>query len=55
MIIADSFSQQWYVGPIALKAGGAPFGADIGFELGCATTAILFPPLRYLEKRHFGR
>src|SRR5271170_276039 len=24
-------SQEWYVGPIALAAGGAPFGADLGF------------------------
>jgi purine-cytosine permease-like protein len=48
-------SQEWYVGPLALKAGGAPFGADIGFELGCGTTAILFPPLRYLEKKYVGR
>ena len=48
-------SQEWYVGPIALAAGGPPFGADLGFEMGFATTAILYPPLRYLEKRHFKR
>jgi hypothetical protein len=49
------FSQEWYVGPIALKAGPAPFGADIGFELGFGATAILYPPLRFLEHRYFGR
>jgi len=48
-------SQEWYVGPLALKAGGPPYGADIGFELGCGTTALLYPPLRYLEKKYFGR
>jgi purine-cytosine permease-like protein len=48
-------SQQWYVGPIALAAGGSPYGADLGFEMGFATTAILYPPLRYFEKRHFKR
>jgi purine-cytosine permease-like protein len=48
-------SQAWYVGPIALKVGGPPFGADIGFELGAATTAILYPPLRYIEKKYVAR
>jgi NCS1 nucleoside transporter family len=48
-------SQEWYVGPLALKAGPAPFGADIGFELGFGFTAILYPPLRFLEHRYFGR
>jgi len=48
-------SQEWYVGPIALKVGGPPFGADIGFELGFASTAILYPPLRFIEKRLVGR
>lgn len=48
-------SQAWYVGPIALKVGGPPFGADVGFELGFGTTALLYPPLRYFEKRYFGR
>ena len=48
-------SQAWYVGPLALKAGPAPFGADVGFELGFGSTALLYPPLRYLEKKCFGR
>jgi purine-cytosine permease-like protein len=48
-------SQAWYVGPIAIAAGGPPFGADIGFELSIATSLVLYPPLRYLEKKKFGR
>jgi NCS1 nucleoside transporter family len=48
-------SQEWYVGPISLLAGGAPYGADIGFELSIATCLLLYPPLRYLEKKKFGR
>jgi len=48
-------SQKWYVGPLALKAGPAPFGADIGFELGFGITTLLYPPLRYIEMKHFGR
>jgi purine-cytosine permease-like protein len=48
-------SQVWYVGPIALQAGGAPYGADIGFELSIATCLLLYPPLRYIEKKYVGR
>jgi len=48
-------SQEWYVGPLALQAGGAPYGADIGFELSIATCLVLYPPLRYLEKKYIGR
>jgi NCS1 nucleoside transporter family len=48
-------SQEWYVGPIALAAGEAPFGADIGFELSLVTAITLYPPLRYIEKRYVGR
>jgi NCS1 nucleoside transporter family len=48
-------SQEWYVGPIALAAGGAPYGADLGFELSIGTALLLYPPLRYLEKKYYGR
>jgi purine-cytosine permease-like protein len=48
-------SQEWYVGPIALAAGGAPYGADVGFEMGIAFSMLLYPPLRYIEKRYVGR
>ncbi|KAL8710762.1 MAG: hypothetical protein Q9220_004780 [cf. Caloplaca sp. 1 TL-2023] len=46
-------SQAWYVGPVAAMVGGV--GADIGVWLGCAFTMVIFPPLRYLELKKFGR
>jgi len=48
MAVMD-MSQVWYVGPPALLAGGAPYGAEIGIELSAATCFVLYPPLRYLE------
>lgn len=45
--------QLWYVGPVAAKVGG--IGADIGVWIGCAFALIVFPPLRYLELKKFGR
>jgi len=47
-------SQEWYVGPLALLAGGAPYGADIGIELSVGICLLLYPPLRYIEKKRFG-
>jgi NCS1 nucleoside transporter family len=47
-------SQVWYVGPLAILAGGPPYGADIGIELSVGTCLLLFPPLRYIEKKKFG-
>ncbi|KAI0439432.1 NCS1 nucleoside transporter [Xylaria telfairii] len=44
-----SIAQVWFTGPIAKKTG------DIGFELAFVTTAILYLPLRTLEKRLCGR
>ncbi|KAI4129766.1 MAG: hypothetical protein LQ338_002076 [Usnochroma carphineum] len=46
-------AQTWYVGPVAANIGG--IGADIGTWLGIAFALILFPPLRYLELKKFGR
>lgn len=46
-------AQTWYIGPVAEKVGG--IGADIGTWLGIAFTLVLFPPLRYLELKKFGR
>ncbi|TGO92055.1 hypothetical protein BPOR_0011g00050 [Botrytis porri] len=46
--------QIWYTGPIALMIGGE-YGGDIGDWLGIGFTAIVFPPLRYLELKKFGR
>jgi len=46
-------AQVYYVGVIAKKVG--LFGADFGFELAAAFSAITFPPLRYLEIKLTGR
>jgi len=46
-------AQVWYTGPIGGKIG--VFGADLGFELSAVFAAITYPPLRWLEIRHFGR
>ncbi|KAL9007427.1 MAG: hypothetical protein Q9173_007299 [Seirophora scorigena] len=43
--------QTWYVGPMAAKAGGA----DIGTWLGVAFALVLFPRLRHVELKKFGR
>ncbi|KAL9577155.1 MAG: hypothetical protein Q9203_007565 [Teloschistes exilis] len=45
--------QNWYMGPVAAKIGG--IGADIGVWLGCAFALVVFPPLRYLELKKYGR
>lgn len=42
-------SQSWYVGPIALRAGGG----DVGFELGFAFAAVGYAGLRVVELRLF--
>ncbi|CCL99400.1 uncharacterized protein FIBRA_01418 [Fibroporia radiculosa] len=47
-------AQVWYIGHIARHIGNPMYGGDIGFELSCAFTAIVFPPLRYIEKRYWG-
>ncbi|KAF8480312.1 NCS cytosine-purine permease, partial [Russula ochroleuca] len=44
-LVIPSMSQVWYTGPIARKTG------DIGFEVAMAVTALLYIPLRRLEKR----
>lgn len=48
-------SQPWYVGPIALKAGMAPFGGDVGFELAFAFAFTTYAITRPLEKKYFKR
>lgn len=47
-------AQVWWIGPIGKAVGGTvdPFGGDVGFELAAAFTAVVFPPLRYLEKKY---
>jgi len=53
--MVTGMSQVWYVGPIALHAGMAPYGGDVGFELGFAFSFTSYTVLRYFEKKHFGR
>ncbi|KAI1425167.1 permease for cytosine/purines, uracil, thiamine, allantoin-domain-containing protein [Xylaria sp. FL1777] len=44
-LVIPSVAQVWFTGPIAKITG------DIGFELAFATTAVLYLPLRALEKK----
>ena len=53
--MVTGMSQVWFVGPIALHAGQAPFGGDVGFELGFAFAFTSYAAARYFEKRYFGR
>lgn len=48
-------SQTWFVGPIALHAGDAPFGGDVGFELAFAFAATAYLITRPIEMKIFGR
>ncbi|KAL8829741.1 MAG: hypothetical protein Q9191_001834 [Dirinaria sp. TL-2023a] len=45
--------QVWWVGPAARHLGDT--GGDLGIWLGIGFTAVVFPPLRYLELRQIGR
>ncbi|KAJ6084181.1 hypothetical protein N7486_010981 [Penicillium sp. IBT 16267x] len=47
-------SQTWWVGPIALKVGNAPYGTDISWELSLGAVTLLYIPLRYLERKYTG-
>jgi purine-cytosine permease-like protein len=44
-LVIPSMSQVWYTGPIARKTG------DIGIEVSMVVTALLYVPLRRLERR----
>ncbi|KAL2218931.1 putative nucleoside transporter, partial [Thermoascus aurantiacus ATCC 26904] len=46
-------AQVWYVGPLARLVG--EYGADMGNYVGFSWAALVYPPLRYIELRHFGR
>ncbi|KAK4982078.1 Purine-cytosine permease fcy21 [Elasticomyces elasticus] len=48
-------SQVWFVGPIALKAGEAPYGGDVGFELGFLFATVSYLVFRTIELRIFHR
>jgi len=47
-------AQVWYVGVIGAKIGLPAFGGDIGFELSMGFSGIVYPPLRYFEKKYWG-
>lgn len=47
-VVVPSMDQVWYEGPIARTTG------DIGIEMAMAVTALLYVPLRHLEKRWKG-
>ena len=44
LLVIPSIDQVWYTGPIARKTG------DLGLEFALTITAILYIPLRHLEK-----
>ena len=46
-------AQVWYVGPIAKKFG--PYGGDVGIYMSAAITLLVFPTLRWYERKKFGR
>lgn len=45
-------SQTWWVGPIALYAGEAPYGGDVGFELGFAFAGTTYFLFRTIELKY---
>ncbi|KAG1804383.1 permease for cytosine/purines, uracil, thiamine, allantoin-domain-containing protein [Suillus variegatus] len=47
-------SEVWYTGPLG-KMAGAAYGADLGFELAAAFSAVTYLPLRALEIKLIGR
>jgi NCS1 nucleoside transporter family len=51
--MVTGMSQVWFVGPIALHAGEAPFGGDVGFELGFAFAFTAYCIARPIELRVF--
>lgn len=48
-------SQVWFVGPVGLTAGAAPYGGDVGFELGAAFAGVSYLVFRSVEKSYFKR
>lgn len=48
-------SQTWFIGPIAKLCGAAPFGGDVGFELGFAFALSSYLVFRTIELRIFKR
>ncbi|SCZ88097.1 BZ3500_MvSof-1268-A1-R1_Chr2-1g04187 [Microbotryum saponariae] len=55
-LVVVSMDQVWWRGPIAVKiAGNAASGGDVGLWLGALAAAIVYVPLRTLERSHFKR
>jgi purine-cytosine permease-like protein len=48
-----SMAQVWYIGPIARLIG--EYGGDAGNYVGFSWAALVYPPLRWLELKKFGR
>lgn len=48
-LVIPGMSQIWFTGPIAETTG------DIGFEVALVLSALLYIPLRFLERRACGR
>ncbi|KAK9417304.1 Permease [Seiridium unicorne] len=48
-LVIPSMGQVWWTGPIAESAG------DLGFEFAIVVTAVLYVPMRLVEKRFAGR
>ena len=48
-----SMAQVWYIGPIARLIG--EYGGDAGNYVGFSSAALVYPPLRWLELKKFGR
>ncbi|KIJ26604.1 hypothetical protein M422DRAFT_272298 [Sphaerobolus stellatus SS14] len=46
-------AQVWYIGPIAAHLG--PVGGDVGFEMAAVIAAVVYPGLRWVEIKRFGR
>ncbi|GKZ62563.1 hypothetical protein AnigIFM49718_009982 [Aspergillus niger] len=46
-------AQVWYIGPLARLVG--EYGADMGTYVAFSWTCVVYPPLRYVELRYFGR
>jgi len=53
--MVSGMSQTWWVGWIALKAGEAPYGGDVGWELGAAFGMTGYLIARPIERKFFGR
>lgn len=48
-LLVPCIDQVWFLGPIAEKTG------DLGFEVTFVICFLVYPPLRLVEKRIFGR